>query len=193
MTKTALALVITFCVVVELSVPVAASGKAAPLRSEPLNWTVLPPELILTLGANRRPLRFSVARLERMTRSAVSIADRNGKRLRTIEGVDISWLTFAGRRSEGGGTQVTVQTLRRDGEFLSSRGDGRCLEISYGLFRKKRIPFSEMDGDTRVIIIDRAKRRTLPIYAPFRLVVATGQGRTLLLNHVTRILVTPSP
>jgi len=192
MAKTAFALVITFCVVVGLSVPVAATGKAAPLRSEPLNWTVPPPELILNLGANQRPLQFSVARLKRMTRSAVSIADRNGKRIRTIEGVDISWLTFAGRRAERGGTRVTVRTLRWEGELLSSGGEGRCLEISYGLFRKKRIPFSEMEGDTRVIIIDRAKRRTLPSHAPFRLVIATGQGRTLLFNHVTQILVTPS-
>lgn len=192
MAKYLFALIIAFCVVVELLVPAVASGKGAPLRIDLYSWTVPPPELILNLGANQRPLRFTVARLERMTRSAVPVASHNGKQIRTFEGVDISWLTLADFQPKGSESRVTVQSLRWEGRLLREDVGKRCLEVSFGLFCKRKIPFSKMDGDTKVFIVDRVNRRILPGYSPFGLVIVTGQGRTYLYKRVTQISVRSS-
>jgi hypothetical protein len=65
------------------------------------NSIVTPLELVLDFGANQEPIRFSVAHLERMTRSAVTVTDHTAKRTRTFEGVDISWLVLATHQSRG--------------------------------------------------------------------------------------------
>jgi hypothetical protein len=82
-----------------------------------------PPEIILDLGTNEKKLRFTVARLGHMTRSTVTVTDQHTKRVRTFEGVDLSQL------------------------ILEKGLELRVLEVSFGFFRKKKMPGGELNRD----------------------------------------------
>lgn len=82
---------------------------------------------------------------------------------------------------------MTVQTLRRE-DAISCKGSGlEALEIPFGLFHKKKIPASELDADTRIIVVDSIDGKTLTGYVPYRLIIETGRGRVFLCKHVTRV------
>ena len=176
----------------ELPVAVAGNGKASCLREGLPNPPLTPPELVLDFGANQEPMRFTVARLERMTRSTVTVTDHTAKRTRTFEGVDVSWLVLATHQSRGDRDQVTVQTLRGEGGVSREGSQLGALEISFGFFHKKKIPGRELGANSKVIILDTVDGKTLPGYDPFCFVIKMGHGRSLLFRHVRRLSVRPS-
>jgi hypothetical protein len=177
---------------VELPLSVAGAGKASPLREGLSNSIVTPPELVLDFGAHQEPMRFTVARLERMTRSSVTVTDHTTKRIRTFEGVDISWLVLAKHLPRGGRDQVTVKTLRGEGDVSGEGSQLGVLEISFGFFHKKKIPGRDLDANSKVIILDTVDGKILPRYDHFCLVIEMGHGRRLLFTHVRRLSVRPS-
>ena len=175
------------CGTVEMLLPMAANGKGAPL-GQALSYSAVPPfELVVKLDARQKPLRFTVARLERMTRSTVPVAGRGPKRTRMFEGVGLSWLLFARHQTTGGGVQVTVESLGLEDGNPETAKDFRSLEVSFGFFHKVKIPASELDVGTKVLVVDTVDGRRLSGYVPFRLLIETGQGRIFWFNHVTAI------
>lgn len=130
---------------------------------------VSPPEFILDLGAKQEKLRFTVGRLEHMTRSTMTVKDRTTKRVRTFEGVDFLELILAK------GSELEV------------------LEVSYGFFRNKKIPGRELDGNSKVVVADTVDGKTLSGSAPFRLVIELRQGDIQLFSHATGISMRPPP
>ena len=162
-----LELILLLCGPVEFPVFVAGNGKAICLREGLPDPTVTPPELVLDFGANQEPMRFTVDRLERMTRSTVTVRDHTAKRTRTFEGVDISWLVRSKHQPRGGRDQVTVQTLRREGDVSGEGSQWDALEVSFGLCHRKKIPRRELGANSKVIILDTVDGKTLPGYDPF--------------------------
>ena len=104
-----------------VGLPAASNGKASCSRVALSVSKMTPPELVMDLGANQKPMRFTVARLRHMTRSTVNVMDRTAKRTRRFEGVDITWLVLAKHQSYGDRTQVTVKTLREEGVVSGER------------------------------------------------------------------------
>jgi hypothetical protein len=89
-----------------------------------------------------------------MTRSSVPFAEHSKKRVRAFEGVDISWAILARHEPSRDQVQVTVETLRRQRAISQKDLDLEALEVCFGLFHKRKIPASELDADTQIIVID---------------------------------------
>jgi len=188
--KYSLVLFLMVCGAVES--PVATHGKASRQRIGLSDLRVTPPELVLDFGANQKPMRFTVARLGRMTRSTVALTDHRTMRIRTFQGVDISWLVLAKRQPRRDQAQIAAKTLRGDGPVSGRSLELGALEVSFGFFRKKVISGRELDADSKVIILDTVGGKIWRSYAPFCLVIEMGNGRRLLFRHVTRVAVRPS-
>jgi hypothetical protein len=146
--------------------PVATNGKASGQRMELSYLRVNPPEVVLDLGVNQKPMRFTIARLGRMTRSTVALTDHRTMRIRTFEGVDISWLVLAKRQLCRGQAQVTAKKLSDEGHASGESLELGGLEVSFGLFHKKVIPARELDANSKVIILDTVGGRIWPRFAP---------------------------
>jgi hypothetical protein len=185
-----LALFLLVCGAVES--PVATNGKASCQRIELSDLRVTPPELVLDFGANQKPMRFTVARLGRMTRSTVALADHRTTRILTFEGVDITWLVLAKHQPRRGQAQTTAKTLRGEGAFSGRSLELGGLEVSFGFFRKKMISGKELDANSKVIILDTVGGKIWRRYTPFCLVIEMGHGRKLLFRHLTRVAIRPS-
>ena len=190
--KHSLRLALLLCGAVVWPTPVAGNGRVSFLKQELSDSRVTAPELVLDLGVNHEPIRFTVPGLKRMTHSTAIVTDRAGKRTRRFEGVDITWLVLAKHPPHGDRTQVTVKTLQDEGGVSGERLDLDALKISFGLFHEKTIPGRNLDANSRVIILDKGGRRILPVYTPFCVIIEMGGGRRLLLRHVRRVALRPS-
>jgi hypothetical protein len=188
--KSCLALSLLVCGAVEL--PVAIHGKASPRGMDLCYLRVTPPELVLDLGANQKPIRFTVARLGCMTRATVALTDHCTMRTRIFEGVDISWLLLGKRQQRRGQPQITAKTLQDEGPASGKSLELGALEVSFGFIHKKVIPGKELDANSKFIILDTVGGKVWHRFAPFCFVIEMEDGRRLLFKHVTRVTVRPS-
>lgn len=125
------------------------------------------PQLLLQVSVQKKSHYFSVYDLRKMPRSVVTETDPTTNQTHVYEGVALETITT-----------------------LSSQGES--IEIEYGSHQTMTISGSDLDIQTKSIVVDSIDGKPLPAYSPYDFVVKLRGKPALTITGVHRVAVKTS-